>query len=513
MADWNDNVTVWWVDDDHANTSGPRVGEGKALARKAGPGLLLVPMHPADFEEHASNLANEPVPDLLLIDFRLGMQSHPDKDTPLFARDGVSLRGAMLGMEELKDVPAYLVSSVTKKRQAGSMDVRFDWVLTHRELTGDLGGTFLLDDARDYRRLRTALAAVATADTSDIPERRLVRGAVLDLLNVPADSVESVGEVLGHEVRTVLRNESVLDSVDLKLAPSRRRAISHWVRAALHRVRGPLIDERMAAAMLGTKLEYFEETLGPQLELESARYTGIFRSTAAMTLWRQALLERLLSASSDKIELSPPLALARTTAEYFNVPAQQQAVCRVCGERWPEAVGFDEEERTVDAAVHWRCSREGNRRRQSVRIRRRTELQRVVGLRQKSDQYRTQLEEMCKTLAYSSVVGQHAPTVVSGAQQLLSALRAYRKRAKFRLSLEPNWKVELRDQGVCGAPGQSELHFGGEMEFRDGCLERQVLTVVILFPRHRGCLPGRRSTGPRRGREPRRTAVPFRLRS
>ncbi len=358
MSYQNDTVTVWWVDDDHANHTGPREGERKALQRQAGGELRLVAIHPADFEAHASNLGNERTPDLLLIDFRLGMRSHPNKETPLFARDGVSLRGVALGIEGLKDVPAYLVSGVASRRQAGNMDESIDWVLTHTQLTDSLGGAFLLSDARDYRRLGRALDAQRNAaEGAKDDERRLV-ATVVDLLDVPEESNVVVREVVRHSVGTVLRNESTLDSDEMKLAPSRRRAIARWVRSVLHRVRGPLVDELMAATMLGTTETYFKEVLGPALDLEGAYYGGIFQRTAPMMLWRQALVGRLLKASNGVIVLSSPSTLAQSTAAHFHVPADERAVCRVCGEEWPESVGFDEEDQTVEAAVHWRCSRE-----------------------------------------------------------------------------------------------------------------------------------------------------------
>ena len=103
-------------------------------------------------------------------------------------------------------------------------------------------------------------------------------------------------------------------------------------------------------------------------------------------------------------------------------------------------------------------------------------------LREKSAAYLAQLAEMCRKLFSSPVVQHQAPGFVTGAQRLREVLRAYQgRRANFRLALEPNWKVDLTGRDICGATGQTELHFGGEIEFRDECLERQVITVVILF--------------------------------
>lgn len=105
-----------------------------------------------------------------------------------------------------------------------------------------------------------------------------------------------------------------------------------------------------------------------------------------------------------------------------------------------------------------------------------------MSLREKSESYRAQLKKMCQTLDRSPVVARHAPALVGGARQLLDALSAYQeRRTTFRLAMEPNWTVKLLEEGICGAPGETELHFGGEIMFRDSCLERQVLTVVIVF--------------------------------
>ena len=356
MSEIDQATTIWWVDDDHADETGPREGERRALVRQAGNGLDLVPIHPAEFEERASNLGNQPSPDLLLFDFRLGMQEHPERHTPLFARNGVTLRGMSLGIEALKDTPAYLVSGVTKEAQTGSVDVNFDWVLSHRQLINEFGGTFLLGDATDYRNLRYALTAASGHSDGQATQLALV-DPVLELLKVPAPSIESVTELLDHAIGTLLRSESMLDSDDMKLAPSRPRTLARWVRSALHRLRGPLIDDLTAATMMGAKVDYFRSTLLSQVDPHFIRYKGIFQTTASMKLWRRALLETLLSKCHE-IELSPPSALAQTAAQYFGVPEPQRAVCRVCKSPWPEAVAYDEDDPSEKAAVHWRCSRE-----------------------------------------------------------------------------------------------------------------------------------------------------------
>ena len=105
-----------------------------------------------------------------------------------------------------------------------------------------------------------------------------------------------------------------------------------------------------------------------------------------------------------------------------------------------------------------------------------------MSLREKSESYRAQLKKMCQTLDRSPVVARHAPGLAGGARQLLDALSTYQeRRPTFRLALEPNWTVKLLEEGICGAKGETELHFGGEILFEDSRLERQVLTVVIVF--------------------------------
>ena len=105
-----------------------------------------------------------------------------------------------------------------------------------------------------------------------------------------------------------------------------------------------------------------------------------------------------------------------------------------------------------------------------------------MSLRQKSETYRAQLTQMCRTLVQSAVVSRQAPALYSGAQRLREELRSSQQRqTTFRLDLDPNWTVKLLDKRICGAPGETELHFGGEIVFQDGCLERQVLTVVVVF--------------------------------
>lgn len=103
-------------------------------------------------------------------------------------------------------------------------------------------------------------------------------------------------------------------------------------------------------------------------------------------------------------------------------------------------------------------------------------------LLEKSGLYLGQLTEMCRTVASSRIVQRHAHGLQYGAQSLLQQLRTYPgNRSQYRLTLDPNWKVKLQALNICGAPGRTELHFGGEIVFNEECLERQVLAVVILF--------------------------------
>ncbi|MDE0281560.1 MAG: hypothetical protein OXN16_10845 [Gammaproteobacteria bacterium] len=357
MNDLNNKVTVWWIDDDHADESGTRESErnamGNALVSQAGKDLDLIPIHPVDFEDYALNLPDKR-PDLLLIDFRLGYKEKGDRKTPYFARDGVRLRGTTLGDNILKDVPAYLVSGVIQESQNGTSDDQFDWVLSYQQLTDELGGKFLLDDARDYRRLQDIHDKTPkNIDTKEI-QKHLVEG-ILDLLQVPPDSIESVENIVRHTVANLLQSESKHDSNELQLSPSRPRAIARWIRAAMLNFRGPLIDERSAANMLGANLIYFNKI--KEFDIESARYRGIFNRTASMTLWKQTFLKILLS--KDESIIFPSLKiLAKSASDHFSIPENELAVCRVCGEFWPEAIAFDEDDPAVDAAVHWRCSKE-----------------------------------------------------------------------------------------------------------------------------------------------------------
>ena len=350
----SDKVTVWWIDDNHADATGPK--ERAALENPVRQSLNLVAIHPAEFGDYEAILANQLAPDLMLFDFRLGMRQHSTKVTPFFARDGVTLRSATLGIQELRKVPAYLVSRVANEAQTGSSDDHFDWVLSHEQLFTKLGGAFLLADAKDYRRLQHTLAATSESDDPSEVQQSLV-AAIRTLLRVPEASVESVELLIGHTIRTVLRSESILDSGDMKLAPSRPRAIAQWVRSSLQRLRGPLIDELSAATMLGANLEYFKTVLQPSLDLGSVKYSGMFCRTVSMTLWREALLRWLLS-QSPSIQLSTPTILAQSAAKFLDVPEGEQATCRVCKNRWPEAIAFDEDDPSVEAAVHWRCSTE-----------------------------------------------------------------------------------------------------------------------------------------------------------
>ena len=355
MIDEN-KIVVWWIDDDHNNSSGPREFERNALEEEADHNLKLIPIHPAVFEEHVARLSTESVPDLLLIDFILNTKQHTSKATPLYARDGVALRGMTDGIYELRDIPAYLVSRVTRKAQTGISDDHFDWILSHDQLVGGRGGKLLWEDACAYRTLRRL--AELTPHTTDINQlQEFLYPAICDQLRVPAESLHTIEDLVRQTIRYILVKEKKLNSEEMKLVPSRVRAIARWVRATLHRFRGPLVDDLAVATMLGTKLEYFLTELKTKLALEPVKYSGVFQKTASMTVWRQAFLQLLLSQHKT-IQLSSLTTLAQSSVETFKVPETGQSVCRVCNKRWPEAIAYDEDDPSVEEAVHWQCSKE-----------------------------------------------------------------------------------------------------------------------------------------------------------
>ena len=357
MANGDNSVTVWWIDDDHAVVGGDRQAEAAALMTQAGEELTLVAIHPADFEGRVGGLTEDAAPDMLLIDFRLGnVALADDRETPFFARDGVSLRGAARGIPELRDVPTYLVSRVITDEQSGSLDEKFDWVLSHRQLISELGGKFLLNDAQDYRRLVGASTRASQGQERREVESNLV-AAVVELVATPRPSIETLEDLVRHATTTIMRSESHLDSEGLKLAPSRPLAIARWIRSALQRLRGPLIDDLATATALGMKKEYFVRSFKNRLDLNAIEFQGVFRSTGTMTLWKEAIHEWVLT-QSEAIELSSPAAFARTSAEYFAVPIGEQATCRICDKLWPECVAYDEDDPSVEGAAHWRCSKE-----------------------------------------------------------------------------------------------------------------------------------------------------------
>ncbi|MDE0077130.1 MAG: hypothetical protein OXM03_04445 [Chloroflexota bacterium] len=358
MTDAEQKIKVWWIDDDHANVKGRREAERDALESQTNQALNLVPIHPADFGEYLLGLSKESRPDLLLIDFRLHHYPHqdPEKKTPFFARDGVTLRGTTLGDRILKDVPAYLVSRVTREAQIGSSDEYFDWVLSHDQLIDDDGGMLLLADAADYRELRERDIAASRSNDPDEIQQVLV-DAICEILRVPKTSLGSVQSLVSQKIQTLLRSELNLDSDEIRLAPSRPRAIARWVRTALQRLSGPLIDNLRAATMFGTTVDYFRTQIEPKLDLVAVKYSGIFCATARMTFWRLALMQSLLR-QAETIEFSSPASLARTAAEHFKVPEKDRSICRVCRKPWPEAIAFDEDDPRVEAPVHWRCSKE-----------------------------------------------------------------------------------------------------------------------------------------------------------
>ncbi len=314
----SDPVLIWWIDDKDEHRKAAKEMEKKTKNSK------VIFFKPEDVSKMLGSSSLRKIPNLFLVDYRLDSQRDKFRDL------GLTMEGKI--RENYPDIPVYGFTLYPKRKNFYEKVVkkRFDKILDFKDIQR-CGHIILHKDALTYRKIKSSR-------TND-PEE------LFRLIKAPNDIKQRLRTMLPDELHGGLTRSGAATKY-----PGDTIIFARWVRQSLMARPGFLYNSLHTATHLGMIESAFKKI---SKNFESARYKGVFYETEQPLWWVCVVDEILLSQKKTKsIKETNPWEIAPLV---FKIPTKNQTKCAVCGEKYPETVGFnltDEEEQPV----HYKCS-------------------------------------------------------------------------------------------------------------------------------------------------------------
>lgn len=360
-----EKILVAWIDDDFGDPRGDRKGLLADMENNAN-GLLEFQALEPD-EGVYSWLAgieagDKPIPDIILIDLFLKSSNVGKEKTPPYFNHGTKIVGLLSTNDRLEDVPKYLVSRALSETQTKMQTDQFDRILTHNQLA-EVGSEILVRDAQEYRKLREALSEIFAVDDISDAQFNDILSRIVGLLRAP-DVCQEQLELLVRKLLGDMSRKRKAGLGRMRLNGDQAEAVQHfvldvarWVRSRLLKRAGLIVDDLLAATMLGAKVEPFRTRIAPILEKEcsEALYAGLFYCTDSRRWWREAIVDWAYK-KFDQIPISSQGSFSKMVAHGLGLNDTEEALCVCCKKKWPETTAVDHDDPLEVRAVHWACS-------------------------------------------------------------------------------------------------------------------------------------------------------------
>lgn len=315
---------VWWVDDEPERES----EEAESLDGEQEE-LNVVFYNPDEALEILSSIEEGTgdceAPDLVLGDWYLN-------EVGEYEFKGLTFEARL--REVFSDVPFYGFSGEETADFGGQLsEERFDRVCNIRELTSGNAGKEILEDIKDYQKVKDAVGG-------DI-------GDIMELL-------DASDEARREQIRASLPGEfeNGIPSED-ESGRSSGLQFARWVRNRFLQIPGPISGALFTATKLGVKRSVFKNKY--QTDFESSKYRGIFSYTTKPRWWQTSVIRKLVKMNDDpESSMGEPWM---SGPQILDVDPENRPVCEVCRKKHPETVAQTESSPTDTFPVHFGCSR------------------------------------------------------------------------------------------------------------------------------------------------------------
>jgi len=331
-----DFVRIVWIDDEPDHKEDARNLESKR--RK----LKIEFIQPIEFEDFLNKRENRV--DLFLVDDRLILRRNIRST---FNRRGLSVAAQI--RERFPEIPIYLFSAYPRgfgiyTTLAEAAESLADEILDLKKIQRE-GHDVLYYDAIDYRRIKESRRGSITV--------------LLDLLDSPKDDQQRIVSALPESLKTGLSHSSRATS-----STGNSIAFAKWTKRSFLKFPGFVYNPIYSATMLGMTLESF---INHRSKFEGARYTGIFAKTWGNDLWWSSKLREIVfNTAARKLPGDDTTDLKRLVEKLLRLRDPEIAKCVICGKRYPDIVGINEEDETDCKPVHYRCSTKHPRKQEAL---------------------------------------------------------------------------------------------------------------------------------------------------
>ena len=357
-------IFVGWIDDEFAEVGNARNKLPELLMQETDNRLQIQTVLPQQIEDWLEDLRNDHVarPEILLIDLRLKSSQDGQKNTPPVFDNGRKL-GSWLQFTEVASTPKYLVSHVFNQSHVGMQPEAFDWVLDQTSLIA--AGQQLLSDGQDYRKVSNHIGELMASGKSHSEIVGDIGQKLSDELKTPPTERDNIAVLLIDEFELALREYSDDFNLDSEIIANKSATVSlnmsRWIRGTFLKRNGSLINDLMAATILGVRGNYFNTAVTPIIEednhgSEFFPYSGLFYVGETRRWWRQELIAWGLG-KFEGVSINATSRMAEQFATCLAVPEEDKSVCAVCGENWPDTLARDAEHWEEIRQVHRGCSR------------------------------------------------------------------------------------------------------------------------------------------------------------
>jgi hypothetical protein len=300
---------ILWIDDDNNQE-----GAAKNLANELDQDFIFKNLKGEKFLDNAKQfLSDAQGCSLIVLDHRLNKIADKNIIT------GPSV--AEIIRQKVKAVPIISVTAIDLNDVDERTKTVYDQILEANRI-GD-----------HYQRVKALIKGYQTL------RRRVPKNAkqLLNYLKAPEVDNERLIAVIPEEIKMG------------KMSAGSIKRISDWVRGVLIIKPGFLIDVLWAATICGVKFESFRKI---ENKFKSSLYKGIFSNNSDIRWWKSHLIARIFSLNK-KSQSIYPWEVARGLKE---INKKDFSRCEVCGEDYPEVVGYTDEKAETPIQLHLRCS-------------------------------------------------------------------------------------------------------------------------------------------------------------
>lgn len=162
---------------------------------------------------------------------------------------------------------------------------------------------------------------------------------LVELIGCPDDDLLSLRAIMPSELR------------ESENSPDFLHQVYRWFRREFHAYAGLLYDRDWTALLTGIAPEHFRKYEANDL-IQEAGYQKLFADPEEPRWWKSLLYRKLLPDRPRRLAGD----VRDAAQDILKVDSAHRSKCSVCGEDWPEVMGYPDTVEKTQRPMHLRCS-------------------------------------------------------------------------------------------------------------------------------------------------------------